>query len=651
MKLTRLLALLSYLFSSYFAAAQSVTVTPFVSGLTNPIDIRHCGDDRLFVAERNGRIRVINPDGTLRASSFLDIVPKISSAAGEEGLLGFCFSPNFQTNGKFYVSYTANIASQLTSVVEEYRVSSSDPNVADPTTNLVILSVAQPASNHNGGNIMFGPDGFLYIFFGDGGGGGDPFANGQNKTTLLGKILRLDLSNSSQAVPYTIPPTNPFFNTTDGTKKEIWAYGLRNPWRNSFDRITNDLWIADVGQGAREEINFQPANSLGGENYGWNIMEGTICYPPPATGCNTAGLKMPIYDYSHSVGSSITGGTVYRSIQSRALWGFYLYSDFNFSPNKWLDGFKQSGGVIQGSVVRLINNVGSTPPIAFGEDRYGEIYMCLNGNGTLFKVEDANPNRFPKAFFTNTLQNGGQVLLNALPGRNMSYQWLLNDAPISGATGLSFLATNPGQYKLSVTNGLNNTDISAAFSLGALPVTLKKFTANRVSSNIIQLEWITANEQNNKGFEIERKKESESGFSVLQFISSQVANAGPDKEQSYSYTDNSSSEETVLYRLKQIDEDGRNNYSTVLLVKGTNNKPAIFVHPNPAKDYINITLGTRSDYQLQWINSNGQVLAQNNFSGAYYRFGAGTYKKGIYYIKITDTRNGISTTQKIVLNE
>lgn len=645
MKPSLLLVLFVYLCSSFSSFSQAVTVTPYVSGLTSPIDIRHCGDDRLFVAQRGGSIRVVNSDGTLRATPFLDIASKISSTSGEEGFLGFCFSPDYQSSGKFYVSYTANISSQLTSVIEEYRVS-ADPNIADPNTNLTVLAVSQPASNHNGGNIFFGPDGFLYIFFGDGGGGGDPFANGQDKTKLLGKILRLDVSNVSLTQPYAIPSSNPFFNTTDGTKKEIWAYGLRNPWRNSFDRITKDLWIADVGQGDREEIDFQPGNSTGGENYGWVIMEGNICYPPPTTGCNMAGLKLPIYDYNHSVGNSITGGHVYRSVQSRDLWGYYVFSDLT----GWIDGFKQNNGVIQGSVVRLLTS-GAGVPIGFGEDRYGEIYICSAGSGTLLKVEDANPNRFPKAFFSATPQAGGQFLLTALEGRNLSYQWLFNDVPISGATGLTFLATNPGQYKLSVTNALNNTDISAAFALGALPVTFKKFTASRVSDDAVQLEWTTANEQNNKGFEIERKKETEPGFGTIQFVAPQVTSAGPDKEQNYSYTDNSSSQETVLYRLKQIDEDGRNNYSVVVLVKGTNNKPAIFVHPNPAKDYINITLGTKSDYQLQFINANGQVLTQSNFNGTHYRFAAGNYKKGIYYIKITDTRNGTSNTQKIVLNE
>jgi glucose/arabinose dehydrogenase len=639
-----------YFFAPHLSFSQSISVNTFVSGFTNPIDIKHCGDDRLFVAERGGIIRVVNPDGTLRPTPFLDISTKISSTSGEEGFLGFCYSPDYLSSGKFYVSYTATIASQLTSVIEEYRVS-ADPNVADPATNLTVLTVSQPASNHNGGNILFGADGFLYIFFGDGGGGGDPFQNGQDKTKLLGKILRLDVSNVSLTQPYIIPSSNPFFNTNDGTKKEIWAYGLRNPWRNAFDRVTKDLWIADVGQDAREEINFQASTSTGGENYGWPIMEGNICYPPPATGCNTAGLKMPIYDYDHSIGRSITGGTVYRSVQSRDLWGYYLYSDFNFQPNKWLDGFKQSNGVIQGTVVRLLPNVGASPPISFGEDKYGEIYMCLNGNGTIYKVEDANPNRFPKAVFTITAQAGGHFLLTALEGRNLSYQWLFNDVPVNGATAPTFLATNPGQYKLSVTNALNNTDISASFALGALPVTLKKFTATRINDGAVQLEWITANEVNNKGFEIEKRTEAEADFNTIQFLPSKTATGGNEKEQSYSYTDNSNSKETVLYRLKQIDEDGRNNYSSIAVVRGSSNKPAVFLNPNPAKDYINITLGEKSDYQIQLINTNGQVLFQKNFNGTYCRIAVSDYKKGLYYIKITNTRSSTSNTQKIFLSE
>ena len=276
-------------FSSQKIFSQKLAAVPYVTGINLPIDLKHCGDDRLFVADRAGSIRVINADGTLRVTPFLDIVSKILGLAGEEGFLGIAFSPDYKTNGKFYVDYTANISGQLSTVVEEYKVSAADSNVADLSSALTILTQSQPFTNHKAGNLMFGKDGYLYINFGDGGSGGDPFQNGQNKKTFLAKILRIDVSNSSAAQPYKIPPSNPFYNdTTTGIKKEIWAYGVRNPFRSSMDRITGDLWIADVGQNAHEEIDYQPANDPGGRNYGWNIMEGNFCYTP--ANCNTNGI-------------------------------------------------------------------------------------------------------------------------------------------------------------------------------------------------------------------------------------------------------------------------------------------------------------------------------------------------------------------------
>ena len=285
-------------------------------------------------------IRVVNADGTLRDTPFLSIPGKISSATGEEGFLGIVFSPGYKTNGKLYVDYTAYIGGQLSTIVEEYKVSPADSNVADLSSALTILTQSQPFSNHKGGNLMFGKDGYLYINFGDGGSEGDPDGYGQNTTTFLGKILRIDVSNSSVAQPYVVPPTNPFYNDpTPGIKKEIWTYGVRNPWRSSVDRLTGDLWIADVGQNAVEEVDYQPANDAGGRNYGWNIMEGKSCYIP-ATGCNSPELTLPVYDYSHSYGYAVTGGYIYRSAQSKSL------LERTFLPIMVQDGLMGSGNQV-----------------------------------------------------------------------------------------------------------------------------------------------------------------------------------------------------------------------------------------------------------------------------------------------------------------
>ena len=254
------------------------------------------------MVEKGGRIRIIS-GGNLRAEPFLDISSLVLSRGSEQGLFAIAFHPDYRTNGIFFVHYSDQVGD---TVIARYRVS-SDPNRADPASGTKILGVDQPASNHNGGQIAFGPDGYLYIGLGDGGGAGDPQGNGQNRASLLGKILRLDVDRGE---PYAIPSDNPF-RTTAGARPEIWALGLRNPWRFSFDRTTGDLFIADVGQGVVEEVDFQPATSKGGENYGWNSMEGSRCYKP-ATGCNRNGLVLPVAEYDHDLGCSITGGFRYR---------------------------------------------------------------------------------------------------------------------------------------------------------------------------------------------------------------------------------------------------------------------------------------------------------------------------------------------------
>ena len=263
----------------------------------------------------------------MRPTPFLDITSKISSPTeSEEGFLGIAFSPNYKADGKFYVDYTGLISGQLTTFVEEYIVSASDSNVANPSSALTLITQSQPFTNHKGGNLMFGKDGYLYINLGDGGSGGDPNGNGQNKTTFLGKILRIDVSNSSIVQPYVIPSSNPFYiDATPGIKKEIWTYGVRNPWRSSVDRLTGDLLIADVGQNKVEEIDFQNANDPGGRNYGWNIVEGDSCYLP-STGCDRTGITMPVYEYFHNDSSAaVTGGYVYRSAQSKSLCRQYIF--------------------------------------------------------------------------------------------------------------------------------------------------------------------------------------------------------------------------------------------------------------------------------------------------------------------------------------
>ena len=290
-----------------------------------PLSLQHSGDgsDRLFVVEQAGVISVFpnEPDVNER-QVFLDIQARVTDQSNEQGLLGLAFHPDFETNGYFYVNYTAT--SPERTVISRFSVSDDDANIANPASETVLLTYDQPYGNHNGGHIAFGPDGYLYIAAGDGGSAGDPLNNGQDRTTLLGSILRIDVDSQENGKAYGIPDDNPYVGNGEGFREEIFAYGLRNPWRFSFDSETGDLWAGDVGQNALEEIDIIE----NGRNYGWNIMEGDQCYPE-GTSCDTDGLELPVFTYPHANNNrSITGGYVYRGDDLPALTGYYVYADF-----------------------------------------------------------------------------------------------------------------------------------------------------------------------------------------------------------------------------------------------------------------------------------------------------------------------------------
>lgn len=624
---------------------QKLATIPLVSGINSPIDLKHCGDDRLFVADRAGRIRVINADGTLRPTPFLDITSKISSStSGEEGFLGFVFSPDYKTSGKFYVDYTSNIAGQLTSVVEEYKVS-ADTNIANPSSALTILTQSQPYNNHNGGNLMFGKDGYLYINVGDGGSGGDPQGNGQKKTTFLAKVLRIDVSNSSSLTPYVNPSTNPFYNDpTLGIKKEIWAYGVRNPWRSSVDRLTGDLWIADVGQDAVEEIDFQAAGASGGRNYGWNIMEGDQCYNT-SSGCNMAGLTMPIYTYTHAIGNSITGGYVYRSVQSKELFGTYIFADY---VKKWVDGINQSGGTLSGSVIHFITITQATGnPVSFGEDRYGDQYILFNGNTTVYKLEDTSYLRHPKSYFTTTPQSGGVYDFQALEGKNITYKWLQNNVPISGAIASSYSTSADGSYKLVVTNSIGNSDTSDAYVIGVLPLSLISLDAQR-TANGIRVNWTTSSEQNLVGFTIQ-KYLSTGNYEDLIFIKSKAVNWNSSSVINYSFTDALAiSSLKNAYRLKITNRDGSISFSKVIYVEGQSSTDYT-IFPNPAKDHFNVILQSYSrPMSIAMFDILGKVVRRQKIESAITEVDVRGLK-GLYFIQIYDNEKGQFTRSKIVI--
>lgn len=351
----------------------SISLESFASVPGQITYLTHAADNsgRIFLVEKAGRVRIITT-GRVQEQPFLDITALVDSGASERGLLSLAFDPDYAANGEFYVNYTAGAADGA-STIARYRVS-ADPDRADPDSGQVILTIAQPAANHNGGQIQFGPDGYLYIGTGDGGRADDPWDNAENLSVLLGKMLRIAVRGQET---YAVPADNPFVGRSDA-RPEIWAYGLRNPWRFSFDRATGDLFIADVGQNQWEEINVQGADSGGGEHYGWDTMEARHCFEP-GQGCDTTGKVLPVVEYPHSQGCSVTGGYVYRGQAYPALAGTYFYADFctgtiwGLHPNgagTWQSAFLLSSGVSIAS---------------FGEDEAGELYV-LDLGGEVFRL-------------------------------------------------------------------------------------------------------------------------------------------------------------------------------------------------------------------------------------------------------------------------
>jgi glucose/arabinose dehydrogenase len=356
------------------AAAPPISFQRIATGLDQPVFATGArdGTSRLFIVEQTGRIRIYK--NGLLATPFLDIHALVS-CCGERGLLGLAFHPSFRTNGKFYVDYTDTNGN---TVVAEYRRSSTNPNRAAPGTRRVLLRITQPFANHNGGMLAFGFDGFLYIGTGDGGSTGDPGNRAQSKNTLLGKILRIDVNGRTATRAYRIPTSNPFVGRTG--LDQIWAYGLRNPWRFSFDRLTGDLWIGDVGQDRYEEIDRarRSAGNGRGANYGWRVLEGFHCYNPPS-GCNRTGKTMPLLEYSHSLGCSVTGGYVYRGATITALRGWYVYGDY-CSGRIW----RVSSGARSPAAPQLLADTGFNIS-SFGQGDAGTLYV-IDLNGSVYRI-------------------------------------------------------------------------------------------------------------------------------------------------------------------------------------------------------------------------------------------------------------------------
>lgn len=340
-----------------------------------PVDLQHAGDGskRIFVVEQAGVISVFpNETNTSSKNTFLDIRDKVDDEGNEEGLLGLAFHPDYESNGFFYVNYTASNPNRT--VISRFKVSASNIDQADAASEVVLLTFEQPYSNHNGGQVSFGPDGYLYIAAGDGGSGGDPHGHGQNQSTLLGKILRIDVNKQQDGKQYAIPSDNPFAGNQNGYREEIYAYGLRNPWRFSFDSRNGRLWTADVGQNAYEEIDVVEK----GGNYGWNTMEGNHCFDPK-NNCDRAGLKVPIHEYGRGDGISVTGGFVYRGPSMKGLEGKYIYADYA-TRRVWALDHSDLGKPLNKLLFEADFNISS-----FGVDENNELYLC-GFDGKIYKL-------------------------------------------------------------------------------------------------------------------------------------------------------------------------------------------------------------------------------------------------------------------------
>lgn len=421
----------------------------WATGFSEPTVIANCGDDRLFVVEKAGIINIVSDSMTVEPTPFLDISDIVNSGQNEQGLLGLVFEPDYLTSGYFYVYYTHG--NPYFDRLSRFQVT-SDPNVADPASEQVLVDVPDPEWNHNGGDLHFGSDGYLYIGFGDGGSGNDPWGNGQDYTEPLGGMFRIDVSEHNDH--YLIPPTNPFaYETGTDTLPEIWAVGLRNPWRYSFDRLTGDLWIGDVGQNTWEEVDKWPALDNTCPNFGWRCREAFVATPGVSqSGCQGASAYVsPLAAFDHVPGNqggqgwcSVIGGYVYRGGWYPHHYGHYIFTDY--CGGDFLTFSDETNSDVD--TMLMTTTAGYA---AMGEDLDGQIYVANQLNGQIKKIYDPCPMDDP------TITNEGD-LLSATAGN--SYQWFLEGEAISGATSQTYLAAVSGNYQVQVNFGSPCTLIS-----------------------------------------------------------------------------------------------------------------------------------------------------------------------------------------------
>ena len=435
------LVMLALVCTSQYSSAQYILTPayPALASFSKPLEIQRIpdGSNRIVVVQQRGIISVFqNSASTTTKKTFINLSNRVSQNFNETGLLGCAFHPDFIHNKYVYLNYTGDTNGQLTSFISRFTVSADNPDSLVRASEKILLILSQPYENHNGGCLRFGPDGYLYASFGDGGSGGDPDRNGQNKSVLLGKILRIDVNSTQDTLQYAIPPTNPFASNESGYRREIYSYGMRNTWRFSFDDVTGKLWAGDVGQGEYEEVDIINV----GDNCGWNIMEGFHCYN--SSGCDQTGLKLPVFEYSHNFGdNSITGGYVYHGSVFPALKNKYIYGD-EVSGRIW--AFDYNGGVAPTNTLLLDKTSPGTNISSFGVDADGEIFVIAFGSGKIMKL--SSPASVDEH---NSIRNGLLLTLqNSILVRENTKLSLTIETPNPGKTTFAIVDAIGREYSL-----------------------------------------------------------------------------------------------------------------------------------------------------------------------------------------------------------